>query len=76
MKTTTMKINARTPLATIRAALLADGFGHCEPAKVRAAAVAGALLWTKERLTTTDVSRYDERPQCWTPTPDREAGLP
>lgn len=63
------KITSRTPLASIREMLFEDGFGHVDPKAVRTAAAKGCLLWTRERLTTTDASRIDARPECWTPTP-------
>ncbi len=59
-----MKITDATPLTAIRAALKADGYGALveEARRIRQAASVGCLLWTPERLTTTDGSRIDARP--------------
>lgn len=49
--------------AQIRALLDVDGYSlYGREAEIRLAAQNGALLWTSERLTTTDTSRIDEAP--------------
>jgi hypothetical protein len=60
------RLGARTPLADIREWLHEGGYGHLAPraAEIREAAGTGCLLWTKERLTTTNGSRIDARPEC------------
>lgn len=60
-----MKITSRTPLHQIRTALRDDGYAHLvgRESEIRQAATRGCLLWTRERLTTTDGSRIDERPR-------------
>lgn len=59
-----MKITSKTSLRQIRNALQEDGFFDAvdHEAEVKAAALRGCLLWTRERLTTTDASRIDVRP--------------
>lgn len=62
-----MKIISRTPLIAIERALRADGFdvpvgdALSTPRAIKRAALNGALLWTSERVTTTDASRIDLR---------------
>lgn len=58
-----MKITARTTLSEIREMLSEDGYGHLvdRAAEIKSAARTGSLLWTRERLTTTDSSRIDTR---------------
>ncbi|HEX7069878.1 MAG TPA: hypothetical protein VF190_03685 [Rhodothermales bacterium] len=58
------RITTRTPLAEIRTMLCADGYESLvdRADDVKRAAVSGCLLWTSERLTTTDRSRIDARP--------------
>jgi len=52
-------------VATIERALIADGYtvvrGMADA--VKRAAQKGCLLWTSERITTTDSSRIDARPR-------------
>lgn len=52
------------PLAAIEAALVEDGYGALVPRafEIRRAGQHGALLWTAQRLVTTDASRIDARP--------------
>lgn len=59
------KITARTTLEEIRSALLADGYQELRDRakEIKQAALTGCLLWTSERLTTTDASRIDARPR-------------
>ena len=58
------RIAARTPLADVRRALRIDGYDALTPraADIKRAAVVGALLWTRERIRTTDASRIDATP--------------
>ena len=60
----TKAITPRTRLGAIRDALRRDGYGHLwrRAAEIRRAAQFGCLLWTPERLTTTDSSRIDATP--------------
>jgi hypothetical protein len=60
-----MKITARTTVAQIRAALREDGYAALTPRakEILDAAWRGCLVWTAERLTTTDASRIDARPE-------------
>lgn len=59
-----MKITSRTTLDQIRTALHLDGYGALAPraSEIKQAADRGCLLWTSNRLTTTDRSRIDARP--------------
>lgn len=59
------RITTKTTLAEIRSALLADGYEALRDraAEIKKAALTGCLLWTPERLTTTDASRIDARPR-------------
>lgn len=59
------KITSRTMVTTIAEMLRADGYGEISrrAAEIKKAALAGCLLWTPHRLTTTDSSRIDERPK-------------
>lgn len=59
------KITSRTTVSEIAAMLRADGYGGVSrrAAEIKKAALAGCLLWTPHRLTTTDSSRIDERPR-------------
>jgi hypothetical protein len=59
----TMKINANTTMRQIRSMLTHDGYDPSLAEDVRRAHHAGCLLWTRDRLTTTDASRIDVRPQ-------------
>lgn len=58
-----MKITTKTTTTEIADALRADGYDPALAASVRRAARAGALLWTRERLTSTDATRIDARPR-------------
>ena len=49
-------------LADLRELLARDGYPVEHARAVQRAATIGALLWTRDRLTTTDSSRIDERP--------------
>lgn len=53
---------ATTDVASVRRMLTGDGYDSSLAEDVLAAARKGALLWTRERLTTTDSSRIDARP--------------
>ena len=55
----------RASLTEIEAALRTDGYEALVPRafEVRRAGQRGALLWTPERLTTTDESRISARPE-------------
>jgi hypothetical protein len=57
-------ITGVTPLGQISDALRADGYVGLlgREAEIRFAAQRGCLLWTSERLTTTDASRIDVQP--------------
>jgi hypothetical protein len=57
-----MNITTRTTLATIANALREDGYDPALAPAVKAASRRGALIWTRDRLTTTDASRLDLRP--------------
>jgi len=57
-----MKITTKTTIKSIRNALSADGFSPIYASAVKRAALAGCLLWSSERLVTTDSSRIDARP--------------
>lgn len=57
-----MKITSKTPVSDIAAALSEDGYSDSLASAVKQAALAGCLLWTKERLTTTNASRINARP--------------
>lgn len=59
----TARITSRSTVADVRDMLREDGYpDDTETARaVRAAHRRGALLWTRERLTTTDASRLDLR---------------
>lgn len=65
MSTIESQLVARMSVATIESALIADGYtvfrGMADA--VKRAAQKGCLLWTSERLTTTDSSRIDARPR-------------
>ena len=65
MATTNRKVTARTSREDIRRMLREDGYGKLQPyaSAIQAAARRGALLWTSERLTTTDASKLDARPE-------------
>lgn len=52
-----MKITTRTTLAQIRNQLAADGYEPECARDVKRAAMHGCLLWTSEKLVTTDGSR-------------------
>lgn len=60
-----MNITVKTRTAAITSALRADGYAALvgREDEIRRAALTGALLWTRERLTTTDKSRIDARPK-------------
>jgi hypothetical protein len=60
-----MNITSRTTLSEIRGMLREDGYQRLtdRAAEIKRAATRGALLWTQRRLTTTDASRIDERPE-------------
>lgn len=60
--TNRIRINARSTLNDVREALRVDGYDPELAEDVRRAFHAGALLWTRRRLTTTDGSRIDVRP--------------
>ncbi len=60
---TTTKITTRTTLSQIRSMLADDGYDQALAPAVKQAARTGSLLWTRERLTTTDASRLDVRPR-------------
>ena len=49
-------------LSKVESELYGDGYDSRLARDVRIAAERGCLLWTKERLTTTDASRIDARP--------------
>lgn len=53
--------------AELRHQLRADGYFMLlnRVDEIRNAARAGALLWTSERLATSDASRIDARPVVW-----------
>ena len=56
---------ARMSLDTIRQTMREDAYEtatRAQAASVREAAKSGSLLWTKARITTTDNSRLDIRP--------------
>jgi hypothetical protein len=55
----------RMTLAEIRELLIKDGYRALTPraSEIKAAARTGCLLWTRARLTTTDRSRIDARPE-------------
>lgn len=58
-------ITSRTTHQAIRSMLRADGYGESvvdRAAEIKDAAGRGCLLWTRDRLTTTDASRIDARP--------------
>lgn len=57
-----MKITTRTTTTEIADALREDGYDPALARAVKTAARRGALLWTRDRLTTTDVARLDVRP--------------
>lgn len=58
-----MKITTRTTVTEIRDRLHETGFATLSDraAEIKRAASKGCLLWTAERLTTTDASRIDAR---------------
>lgn len=56
------KITTKTTLTQVASMLRADGFDPALASAVKRAARTGSLLWTSERLTTTDASRIDARP--------------
>ena len=58
-----MKTTTRTTTTEIATALREDGYDPALALAVRRAARAGALLWTRDRLTSTDASRIDARPR-------------
>lgn len=60
-----MEITQRTPCGQITDALRYDGYGALvgREEDIRKAAIRGCLLWTPERLTTTDSSHIDARPE-------------
>lgn len=57
-----MKITSKTTVSEIEAALRADGYSELLAKAVKQAWASGCLLWTSERLTTTNASRIDARP--------------
>ena len=59
-----MTITTRTTLGDIRSMLRREGYEALVEyaAEIKRAATHGALLWTSERITTTDASRIDARP--------------
>lgn len=59
------KITSKTTLAELRGFLREDGYGHLasRAAEIKKARQAGCLLWTRERLVTTDASRINARPR-------------
>lgn len=61
-------ITSRTTHAEIRRMLREDGYESLtdRAAEIKDAAGRRALLWTSERLTTTDASRIDARPRRFT----------
>lgn len=58
-----MKITTRTTVTEIRDRLHETGFAKLSDraGEIKLAAASGCLLWTSERLTTTDASRIDAR---------------
>ncbi len=60
-----MKITSKTTISQVRAALREDGYAALAPRakEILDAAWRGCLLWTRDRLTTTDASRIDARPE-------------
>jgi len=58
-----MWITSKTTVQTIAALLLQDGYKPGLAGAVKRAALRGCLVWTPERLTTTDASRIDARPR-------------
>jgi hypothetical protein len=52
-----MKITSRTTVAEIADQLEADGFDPGLAAQVKKASKTGSLLWTRDKLVTTDASR-------------------
>lgn len=63
---TIKRITRTTTLPDIRAMLRDDGYTQLldHASEIRRAALSGTLLWTRERLTTTDASRIDVRPSA------------
>lgn len=66
------KITTRTTVAQLRHWLVLDGYRDLRPraGEIKRAARSGTLLWTHERLTTTDASCIDARPsahRCYCP---------
>ena len=57
-----MKITSKTTVSEIAAALRVDGYSESLASAVKQAWTCGCLLWTPERLTTTNASRIDARP--------------
>jgi hypothetical protein len=57
------RITSKTTLTELRNILGGTGFGHVRhrASEIKKAALAGCLLWTDTRLTTTDASRIDVR---------------
>lgn len=58
-----MRITPKTPLSHIRKLLAFYGYDPSLAPAVKRACAASCLLWTRERLVTTDASRIDVRPQ-------------
>lgn len=59
-----MKIE-KMPLSAIRELLHQDGYAHLAPRakEVQQAAAHGCLLWTREKIVTTDISRIHSCPK-------------
>ena len=57
-----MTMNSKTTVADVRAMLREDEYDPALAKAVRRAFKRGALVWTTERLPTTDESRIDARP--------------
>lgn len=57
-----MWINSKTTVLEIADLLEQDGYDRSLANQVRRAASRGCLLWTRDRLTTTDSSAIDARP--------------
>lgn len=58
-------ITSRTSIEGIRSMLRADGYGEnvvSLASSIKDAAGRGLLVWTKDRITTTDESRIDAQP--------------
>jgi|HigsolmetaAR202D_1030399.scaffolds.fasta_scaffold49377_2 hypothetical protein len=61
------KLTSKTTVAEVRAMAREDGFEitSAEARQILAAHKKGALVWTRDRITTTDASRLDLRPTAW-----------